>query len=57
MEGLIHRLDTETLRGDDLRTIKAIIRIYPLVIQCYRTKNLDQETAEDDLRWEDGKGG
>lgn len=38
MEGLIQRLETETLKGDDLPTIKAIIRTYLLVIQALRDK-------------------
>jgi transposase len=38
LEGLIQRIDTETLRGDDLPTIKAIIRTYLLVIQALQDK-------------------
>jgi transposase len=38
IEGLIQRLDTETLRGDDLPTIKAIIRTYLLVVQTVQEK-------------------
>jgi len=38
MEGLIHRLETETLCGDDLPTIKAIIKTYLLVIQMVQEK-------------------
>ena len=38
IEGLIQRLDTETLRGDDLPTIKAIIRAYLLVIRALQDK-------------------
>jgi transposase len=38
IEGLIKRLDTETLRDDDLPTIKAIIRAYLLVIQALQDK-------------------
>jgi hypothetical protein len=38
MEGLIQRLDTETLRDDDLPTIKAIIKSYLLVTQALQEK-------------------
>lgn len=38
IEGLIQRLDRETLRGDDLPRIKAIIRAYLLVIQALQDK-------------------
>jgi len=38
IEGLIKRLDTETLRDDDLLTIKAIMRAYLLVIQALQDK-------------------
>ena len=38
IEELIQRLDTETLRGDDLPTIKAIIRAYLLVIRALQDK-------------------
>lgn len=38
IEGLIQRLETETLSGEDLPTIKAIIRTYLLVIRTLQNK-------------------
>src|SRR5208283_5793405 len=38
MNGLIQRLDADTLRDDDLPTIKAIIKSYLLVTQALQEK-------------------